>query len=523
MSQNSLAYESDSEILAAFPQSTNSGKFKITCKVCGAIVRSESWSTISSEFTVDSREKSSRCFKFFPKRLKMRSNWFFQKTVYTDPNKTIHNNSQAVGSNDSANDIAASYVINYNHEVASNETKQSQKGFPSFSRLQKKIGKKKGKKSGKGKGLYISKDSDSGSSISGSSLVCIKDENDSSENNEVEIDEKKKVEEGIKNLMREHFEAINAAETQSRSHRHIIFRNIFSPKENNDRSIHCNNSFEKVEMESLNNGKLSDLTHKVHGDEEDEEEVRDKPTSLSPYAFNRERILQKNRTLTQQTLLKDGCKINNNSGRTDVKTYKRASSDGRHERRIQRRNNNIGVCNECKLRMIGSPLDVRSRTPSESHSSNTTMTDRVHTNHSTPLRSHSFKHSPMLHSLSVTRSSASRLRKNDVKSNSQHFIKRNNVNAVARGQAKSTQRGNIFMGRSSSVKSASPAAFRRTHSVRSPGDAPEAKTFTRRRTTTIGSFPGDVNYITSTVSNQIILGFSFYLFLVLLKLSYVQK
>ena len=363
-----------------------------------------------------------------------------------------------------------------------------------------------------GKGVYISHDSDS--SISGSSLVCIKDENESSDNIGLEVDETREVEEGINNLMREHFEAKSAAEHQSKSQRHIIFRKIFSPKEN-EKSIFCKDEAEKVELEPLNRSKVHDSAQHGVGDEEDSEEVRDKPTSLSPFPYNRERKIQKNRTSTQQTLLKDAGESNEVSVRTERKGIRRTNSDTRHERRIQRRNNNLGVCNECKLRMIGSPLDIKSRTPSESESSrNATLSTELSTpNHTTPIRSHSFRNStraPMLHSLSVSRCS-SRRRNNDV---SLHpFTKRSNLNHIV-SQANTSQRTSNFMSRSLSAKSTSPSAFRRTHSVRYPANNQEAKTYSRRRTTTIGScnFPGEGNDVISTVRMHNITNRKFVLF-----------
>ena len=188
--------------------------------------------------------------------------------------------------------------------------------------------------------------------------------------------------------------------------------------------------------------------------------------------------------------------------RTERKGIIRTISDARNERRIQKRNNNLGVCNKCKLRLIGGPLNIKSGTPSESGSSRnaTLSTDLSTPNHTTPVRSHSFRHStraPMLHSLSVSRHS-SRLRNNDARLHP--LTKRSNVNH-ALSRVNSSQRKSNFMHRSLSAKSASPSAFRRTHSVRYPANNQEAKTYSRRRTTTIGScnFPGDGNDAISTV------------------------
>ena len=503
-SQNSIAYESDSEVIAAVPTSTaKSGKFNFTCKLCGSIIRSESSSSVSSDFTAESL-KTSVCFKLCQKRLKLKGKSFLQKTALKATNEKLPHKLPSVPY-DMCNETSNS-ILNYRNAMTSNYRNRSKKPLTCLSKLQKKIKKKKeaplkpkitAKSNLKaGKGVYISNDSDS--SISGSSLVCIKDENDSS-NNSVEVDETREVEEGINNLMREHFEAKSAAEHQSKSQRHIIFRKIFSPKEN-EKPVFCKDEDEKVELEPLNRSKIHDSAQHGVGDEDDSEEVRDKPTSLSAFPYNRERKIQKNRTSTQQPLLKDGCESNEVSGRTERKGIRRANSDARHERRIQKRNNNIGVCNECKLRMIGSPLD--NKTPSESESSRnaTLSTDLSTPNHTTPIRSQSFRHAgraPMLHSLSVSRCSSGR-RNNDV---SLHpFTKRSYVNHNL-SQANSSQRTSNFMSRSLSANSSSPSAFRRTHSVRYPANNQEAKTYSRRRTTTIGScnFPGDGNDVISTV------------------------
>ena len=507
-SQNSIAYESESEIMAAIPSFTNSGKSRFTCKLCGSIVRSESCSSVSSDFTLDSLE-TSVCFKLCQKRLNLKGKRFLQKALWKTKNEKLSNDPPTVPY-DMCNE---SSKMKHQIDVTSNHQHHTHKPLTCFgvSKLQRKIKSKKeaplksktAKKSTKnsGKGIYISHDSDS--SISGSSLVCIKDENESSDDNKVGVDETREVEEGIDNLMREHFEAKSAAAQNSKSQRHTIFRKIFSPKEN-EKSGLCKNESEKVEMEPLNKTK-DDCAQNNLGEEEDIEEVRDKPTSLSQFSYNRERMMQKNRT-SQHTLLKDGCELNGAAVRIKRKSIRRTNSDSRYERRVQRRNNNLGVCSDCKLRMTGSPLDFRSRTTSDTGSSRnvTLSTDSATQNHTTPLRSHSFRHPtrpPMLHSLTVSRYST-RGRKNDDSLPS--ITKRNNV-SYSLSQDNSSQRTSGYMRRSLSAKSASDTAFRRTHSVRYPANNQETKKYTRRRTTTIGScnFPGDENNVVSTVRTYI--------------------
>ena len=64
-----------------------------------------------------------------------------------------------------------------------------------------------------------------------------------------------------------------------------LFRKIFSPKDNEKFALYKGDT-ERVEMKPLNKLKVSsDYTHKTAADDEDSEEVRDKPTSLSPFTF----------------------------------------------------------------------------------------------------------------------------------------------------------------------------------------------------------------------------------------------
>ena len=505
MSQNSIAFESDSELVAAFPVSTHSSvKFQqFTCKLCGTNARSESLSS-SSDITAESLEpNASVCFEVCQKRLKLKGKQLLQKTKLKDSDDKSHNPAQFDSvPYDMCNDNS---ILNYNKNAISSPSKDPQKPLSYFglSKIQRKIKNKKelplkSKTANKssmrsGKGVYISQDSDS--SISGSSLVCIKDENDSSDNNEVEADEKREVEEGINNLMREHFEAKNAAEHQSKSQRHTIFRKIFSPKDTEKFALYKSDT-ERVEMKPLNKLKVSsDYTHKPPADDEDSEEVRDKPTSLSPFSYNRDRSIQKNWNV---------CDTKQISGVSDINNKGRTRSSRRKDRRIRRRNNNLGVCNECKLRMIGAPIDVRSAALSESEASRLTSPLGTQNHSITQLRSSSFKHSPRFqkqHSLPVSRNSSSRKLQNvdTVSSNNSlqsTFLKRSNKSYNV-PQLKPNAHKNSFMRRSVSVKSESPAAFRRTHSVRCPSQNQSSKGYTRRRTTTIGACEG--NEIISTV------------------------
>ena len=171
---------------------------------------------------------------------------------------------------------------------------------------------------------------------------------------------------------------------------------------------------------------------------------------------------------------------------------------------MRRRNNNLGVCNECKLKMIGAPIDVRSGALSESEASRLTSSLRTQNHSITQLRSSSFKHSPRFqkqHSLPVSRNSSSRKRHHvdtgsSNNSSQSNFLKRSNISYNI-PQQKSIGQKNSFMKRSVSVKSESPAAFRRTHSVRCTSQNQDSKGYTRRRTTTIGACEG--NEIISTV------------------------
>ena len=491
MSQNSIAFESDSEIVAGYPPSTNSSiKFQqFTCKLCGSNARSESWSSMSSDITAESLDtKATVCFKTCHKRLKLKGKRFLQKTNFKDKDEKTIPNGTATTSMVPYDMCSENSILNYHKNLNSTRVNDSPKPLSYFglSKIQRKIKNKKdlplkskiAKKNSMNSrgGVYISHDQDSDSSISGSSLVCIKDENDSSDNNDLEVDERREVEEGINNLMREHFEAKNAAENQSKSHRHIIFRKIFSSKEN-EKDNSCRKESEKVEMKALNKLSVpSDCTRKNSADDEDSEEVRDKPTSLSPFIYNRDRVIQKNWNSTDHE---------EPSGASELMSKGRKRSARRKERRLRRRNNNLGVCNECKLRMIGAPLDVRAITESETLRPNSSFS--LKKNSITQRRSSSFKQSPRVKNVSMLRNSSSRKRRNnDV------ILPRNNIS-----QAKCNVQKNSFLRRSVSVKSESPAAFRRTHSVRCTPQNQDSKGFTRRRTTTIGACEG--NEIISTV------------------------
>ena len=80
-----------------------------------------------------------------------------------------------------------------------------------------------------------------------------------------------------------------------------------------------------------------------------------------------------------------------------------------------------------------------------------------------------------------------------------NLLKKSNINYNV-SQARTNAQKTNFMRRSVSVKSESPAAFRRTHSVRCSSQNQETKGYTRRRTTTIGACEG--NEIISTVLIQ---------------------
>ena len=489
MSQNSIAFESDSEIVATFPASTHSSvKFQqFTCKLCGSNARSESWSSMSSDMTADSLDtKATVCFEVCQKRLKLKGKRFLQKTNLKRSESKICQNEAASRTMVPYDMCSNSSILNYNKSLNTAQVKESPKRLSYFglSTIQRKIRNQKdlptkSKTANKsnlrsGRGVYISQDQDSDSSISGSSLVCIKDENDSSDDNEVEVDETKQVEEGINNLMREHFEAKNAAENISKSHRHAIFRKIFSHKEN-DKGIAYKKESEKVEMKPLSKlGVPSDFNYKQSADDEDSEEVRDKPTSLSPF-------------LSGVTVV------------SEITSNGRKRSIRRKERRLRRRNNNVGVCNECKLRLIGTPLDVRAISDSENSRLKSSFGAKNHP--TTQMRSNSFKHTARVKSLPISRNSSSRKRRNFdtgmISNTSQlNLLKKSNINYNI-SQARTNAQKNNFMRRSVSVKSESPAAFRRTHSVRCSSQNQETKGYTRRRTTTIGACEG--NEIISTV------------------------
>ena len=489
MSQNSIAFESDSEVVATFPASTHSSvKFQqFTCKLCGSNARSESWSSMSSDITADSLDtKATVCFEVCQKRLKLKGKRFLEKTNLKSSESKICQNEAASRSMVPYDMCSDSSILNYNKNLNTAQDKESPRHLSYFglSTIQRKIRNQKDlptrsktvNKSNlnSGRGVYISQDQDSDSSISGSSLVCIKDENDSSDDNEVEVDETKQVEEGINNLMREHFEAKNAAENTSKSQRHAIFRKIFYPKEN-EKSIAYKKESEKVEMKPL--GKLgvpSDFNYKQSADDEDSEEVRDKPTSLSPF-------------LSGVTVV------------SEITSNGRKRSIRRKERPLRRRNNNVGVCNECKLRLIGTPLDIRAISDSENSRLKSSFGAK---NHSTQqMRSNSFKHSARVKSLPITRNSSSQKRRNFdtamISNSSQlNLLKKSNINYNV-SQARSNAQKTNFIRRSVSVKSESPAAFRRTHSVRCPSQNQDTKAYKRRRTTTIGACEG--NEIISTV------------------------
>ena len=505
ISQNSIAYESDSEIIAGFPyQSQNFGKFnKMTCKLCGSHLRSESLSSLSSDFNGNS-SKANCCFSFLPRRLTSKDKHLIPKTPAKLCNDTLCNGTKSSATYNMCNNLSST-VLNQNSEVIACNTKESKNIFTRINlcRWQKKqkiiseLEMTQTSNFNPRKGVYISHESETGSSISGSSLVCIKDENDSSDNDDKEVDEKKVVEEGINNLMREHFEAKTAAKMVSKSQRYTLLRKIFSPKEN-DRSVLYRSDTEKVEIDDLNNTDTRDSVHKSQGDDEDSEEVRDKPTSLSPFASNRERISQKNRVTVHQTLLNGVPNGNDNAGRIKTKSKERRKSlNDRSQNMLLKRNSNYGVCNSCKRRNFGSPVG-NSRTPSDSESSHNTSATAQ--SYSTPLRSHSLRYSsrPPMH-LSSNRACTSR-GNNEGSTNFQQFSRRSNVSFSLSQETPGHRSGN-YIRRSLSYKSSSPVAFRRTHSVRCHSNGTEQKRFTRRRTTTIGTcnFPDGANEIISTV------------------------
>ena len=150
-------------------------------------------------------------------------------------------------------------------------------------------------------------------------------------------------------------------------------------------------------------------------------------------------------------------------------------------------------------------MDVRAITESETLRPNSSFSSKK--NSLTQRRSNSFKQSPRVKNVSMLRNSSSRKRRNnDV------ILPRNNIS-----QAKCNVQKNSFLRRSVSVKSESPAAFRRTHSVRCTPQNQDSKGFTRRRTTTIGACEG--NEIISTVRLSILLnkffgGYKSYLLLI---------
>ena len=489
VSQNSIAFESDSEIVAALPPSTHSSvKFQqYTCKLCGSNARSESWSSVSSDIPADSLDtKATMCFEAYQKRLKLRGKRFFQKTTMKgSDDKTCQNG--AVAKSMAPYDMcSSSSILNYYKNLNSTLVHDSPTRLSYFglSTIQRKIKNHKDRPSkarntnktslNSGRGVYISQDQDSDSSISGSSLVCIKDENDSSDNNDEEVDETKQVEEGINNLMREHFEAKNAKENLSKSQRHTIFRKLFSHKENEKRLANKKEN-ENVEMKTLSKlGVPSDINRKQSADDEDSEEVRDKPTSLSPFLSGVTVVSQ---------ITSNGIK---RSGRGK-------------ERRLRRRNNNLIVCNECKLRLIGAPLDVKAISDSENSRMKSSFGAKNYSK--SQMRSSSFKYSPRIKSLPMSRHSSSKKRRNvnsttTNNSSPSNISKKFNFNYNVSQPRSNTQR-NTFMRRSVSVKSESPAAFRRTHSVRCSSQNQDGKGYTRRRTTTIGACEG--NEIISTV------------------------
>ena len=142
-SQNSIAYESESEVIAAVPTSAApSGKFKFTCKLCGSIVRSESSSTVSSDFTAESLA-TSVCFKLCQKRLKLKGKRFLQKTALKATNEKLSHQPPSAPydmCNESSNSI-----LKYRNDMTSNYPNHKKKplGCLGISKLQKKIKNKK--------------------------------------------------------------------------------------------------------------------------------------------------------------------------------------------------------------------------------------------------------------------------------------------------------------------------------------------------------------------------------------------
>ena len=500
-----MAYESDSEMITTFPESTSppsichGGRKKdnnqLTCKLCGSVDRNGSWSSISSDITADSC-KAGLCFELCQRRSKMKRKGYSPRSSSKGPEVNRKGSS----------DVATSSLCNQSdspeplEKVQENE-KRSAHFFPWLrkSKNQNKcqmenptqiVLNKPTAVNGK---PNVTSNADSSSAISGSSLVCIRDEDDSSDNTEMLIDESREVEQGINDLMREHFAAKSAAENRLKFERHSIFRRIFSSKDN--RCSLYKHDEEKVEMELLNNSKITQRVQNVQGDEEDTEEVRDKHTSLSQFPFNRTRFGNRKRSTTPPSLLVESYESNETSECTETKKNARSNFDLRENHNVIKRNNNIGICKDCKPKMIGSSSSKnRTRTKSESDSTTRSSPTRsstsiVPSNSITPMRSHSLRHKSNTsrpQGVVVSENTIRSTNNGCVQQDAQKFPKRSIVSFTQR-QRTSPPKLNLHMQRSYSAKLASSAAKRRTYSVRGSATNQDNKTYTRPRTNTVGS------------------------------------